>query len=169
MSIKNILTLQKELGNLVSVCADKEDQDAFSVGYIVELSDSLVLIDSYDGEGCRDGGKLRKVDDVIVVETNGQYEQKIASLIDSSNDENKNSTVYKPNIRSLIDAVNDLKSEFVKVDIYFGLPEFKYSGKILDVKDGVIHLEKVDEENEDDGEAFLILDLVQGIDYFHFK
>lgn len=168
LCMKNVLELYSNRNELVSICADKEDQDTFSVGYIKDLSNELFVIDSYDSDGCRDGIKVRKISDVIVIESGGSYEKKIQNSIESVDDLNTGKVLFIPSIENFHALLRGLSAKKILVEIYYGLPEYKYVGIISEIDAHLVRIEKKDEFGENDGVGYLLIDKIQGLDYVSF-
>lgn len=163
--MKKILESMCNTTKLVSVCADLEDQDVFSVGYVVFTNEEYCLIDGLNTEGFRDGIKVRKITDIIVIEEGGAYEKNILELATKCVDKNKNKPLFVPEFENLTELLTKLSERQVKIDLFYGKPEYKYTGFVKSIDNGIIILDKIDEEGHHDGVVYLIVGNIQGADY----
>ena len=83
--MRELLYKIKEMDKLISVFFDKNHPDTFLTGYVNGIDDEFVIINHITPQGFYDGYICIRIDDIICVEYDGKYEDKICSLYQAKN------------------------------------------------------------------------------------
>jgi hypothetical protein len=76
----SVLKQSFEEGSIISVYSNKYEPEKSSVGFINYLSTEQFVMKHVTPEGINDGYIIRRVKDIFMVETSGEYEQRLKLL-----------------------------------------------------------------------------------------
>ena len=91
--MKEMLLALMEDKKIVLLFSNEEDTEAFSCGYIGAVSSGEVLIIHIDAFGEKDGYIVKRIEDIVKVEYDGQYSEKVG-ILDQLN-KNKHEEEFK--------------------------------------------------------------------------
>lgn len=165
-NLKEILKTLSKDKKLSSICADTEDQNSFSVGFVEWVGKEIILIKSYTPDGEYDGFKIRKISDIIVIENDGKYEFDILDKIEVVEKYRKqaSSSVFEP-LDTIFDVIQKLMKDKVLVTLFYGSPEYKYQGIIENINSNFLTLNSFDEYKQVNGNSYLICENISAIDF----
>ena len=78
--MKEMLLALMEAQKIVLLFFDEEDTEAFSCGFIGAVSSNEILIIHIDAFGEKDGFIVKRIEDIVKIEYDGKYSEKIGIL-----------------------------------------------------------------------------------------
>lgn len=69
------------VGELIELYTNKDDTDAYEVGFVVAYSDNMFMVHSFNDRGKDDGFFVQRIDDLYRVAYGTQYCEKLFKLI----------------------------------------------------------------------------------------
>ena len=81
MPFKDILSRAQAEGKLVSVYDDASRTSSFSVGYLEQVTDEHIRLESYSKTGRPNGSVTMEIDKIIKLEVDSKYNKKMEKLI----------------------------------------------------------------------------------------
>jgi len=139
----------------------EEDLDTFYVGYIRGISQNHIVFNAISTRGYNDGYYLLKVDDIVKISFEGQYEIKIYKLMENVGKSTDNSFEFKFSE----DLFNDFftyvsQNSFVVSLSLCDSDTFNITGKVQCIDSEVIELNQLDEYGNNDGTTIVRLDSI---------
>lgn len=147
--LKRICENQK----IVSVYCD-EDSSKFIVGYICAVGSLYFLIKGINRNGFQDGYILKRIEDIVHLEKDGEYEKKIESLYKLRGTTHKkidithNEELLEQTLLLCQKAKNIVTLELIEDD------DYPLRGQIISSSDVVI-INKITDYGKPDGEAIV--------------
>ena len=153
---------------LVSVYLDEGDWDSFSAGWIVQASDEVFVLKSYNRFGERDGFECRLISNLSKIEFGGVYEINLEYLIstveESCQNQNNDHVAYPSDVTSMESILNWAKLSNAYVVITCIYDGNSVGGIIANVADGYCDVDMIDNYGMKDGVAIISTETISAID-----
>lgn len=165
-----LLTLQNaiEKRSLVSVFFNINNSQHLSAGFIHDISDEQVIIKHISKQGLYDGYVIRRLVDILRVDTNGDYEKRLFSLYNLNDQTHaalllKSKCIKESNLfKEILISAQELN--FAVSLLLNGDDEEDLSGWVKNVNDTVVVLSKISYYGHNDGKTILKLEDIVAID-----
>ena len=147
-------TMEKaqNLHTMLCIYTNQEDTSSFSLGYIQNMTNSEVLIESINSQGNYDGYIVKNIKDIFLIEENNKYIQKVTFLHDKSNTPHKNiSNKYKNLFKSLLYFAKSYNL-IVSVQLHYS-NAIDIQGYVGDIEENEASFLCVDDYGLNDGKA----------------
>jgi hypothetical protein len=114
--LKQIVSDSKKTKSLLAIYINKNEVDNFYVGYVVELFEDSILLDTFAEYGDNDGYLLIRLIDIFKVEKDSVYLNNLKTLINNNNEE-KNETFIVDGQEGIVDIILICKSRRILLTI----------------------------------------------------
>lgn len=167
VTIKHILESSIRDRGIVSVYLD-DDWDSFSAGRIVQASDEVFVLRSYNRFGEIDGLECRLISNLSKIEFGGVYERNLEYLISAVEEICQNQShdhiLYPNDVTSMDSILNWAKLSNIYVVITCIDEGNSVGGTIANVADGYCDVNLIDNYGEKDGIAIISTETISAID-----
>lgn len=152
--MKSVFEKIRKDNTIVSLYTDPDDAKHCYTGFIVDWDNEHVLLAHISWRGLYDGYYLRRIDDILYMEVNGEYEEKIHKLYRRKKQSHKK--LYLKQENTLLDSIlkySCKKKLFISVDLSED-GEHSLTGTILETGD-ILCIQKYTYYGEKDSLAYI--------------
>ena len=151
-----ILKKLKENQTLVSLHFDEGDPTSVSVGYIIEVTMTHVLLESVSKDGMKIGYYLYEINQLFRIDYDGLYEQKISSLLTKFNGNYQHTKLDKFESTNLImELLMFAKNHNLISILWLEDNEDSICGFVDKVENGLITISQIDDFGNRDGTVII--------------
>ncbi len=140
----------KEAKKLVSVYSDTYDTERFSVGYIMAMDDSHIIIKHISPQGLYDGYILKRTEDIYQINYSGKYEAKILNLYNTQTMKHTDTNFSDENLVIALLKLANQDNLIVSLELHSsGI--YDNQGIVLEANAENVLMEKITDFAESDG------------------
>lgn len=166
MSIKRVLEHAKAKNILVSAYVDADDWGHYSVGYVDLVTDTHVRFRALSKYGEAAGFEIRLLSEIVKVEYDGKYENKIEKL---SQNQEKIFNEIRPSKKSSGDLVWDTlqqsHEDSVVIVVWGNDPDDSLVGIVEKLDSDLVSVRLINEFGEDDGLSTININEITSLDF----
>ncbi len=147
---------------LAAIYSDRDDCDRFSVGYILNIDHSRILIEHIGPNGVFDGYSIINSDYIFRIETESAYLDKIRTLNKLKN-EKMHGSPLKSSENLLIDFIDHIIANGIFVKMSIDLDSLDIKGYIDEKSGDILTIRQVSDYGNYDGKTFISIDDIERI------
>jgi len=164
MSIRASLEKAKANGDVVSIYTS-DNWDSYSVGYVKNIDETHVCLESITGLGETIGYEFRSVDEIAKVEISGKYEEKIAILNKHQGKIIKPISLTLSQNNILNDAIAFAHKTQNIITIWASNSSESLTGYVKSIDKEAVTIHVVDEYGSDDGVSIIPKEDIESLDF----
>jgi len=164
MLILKQLKHARDKKNVVSIYEEEDEPSSFSCGIIEKITKTHVRLQSYTKFGERSGFEVLALEGIAKVETGGQYEEKLAALLENqSRIFNEVALQLSSSDDMFRAALKQSMEEFVCVGVYTHGAEVLLNGYVKEISKEQVSILLLTENGEFDGISTFKLEDITGV------
>jgi hypothetical protein len=149
----------------VSVSTDKDNTDRFTVGFILNIDEETILLNSINPDGYDDGLILININDVYLIEYDDLYLKQLRFIHENSIELSKKATINLPSINENEDIFYKMLDKcqeegiLISINLSYGIG---LTGVIKKIDSEFVILQSINESGQEDGvTCFKISDIIR--------